>query len=387
MAIKNLKTVYYKKETAFAEAYVHGAIGFIEIKVSELATNRVSEKLETKFLNSTRELNSTTSTGRVNGKMTFSKPLDASFYKDHSDLTESSFGTIEQAYAAGEVISAITSSVITVADGAAYAVGDKIAVGTAGSNDYTAVNEVASIATNDLTMVYAISTDDIAKVITGTDTAIKVPVFSPAETSDDYFTFVCVYDDDSVEVLSGAKAAMSFDVVREGKLDMKIEVMSAAIGSADSSGTVYVKPSGTITDEGDYDSVYVDFGLTYIYDVTTADKKSLCPYTFGLKVGHTVTPEKSLCGVNGINGYYSKADITAEIEYSRTPANLVTFASINEANANNFLWLSQGNFALIAEKARFTNLDLGYTDDFDNIKLNVDVNFSTTEKFLIALPH
>lgn len=386
MSQKSLKTLLYKKETSFGEAYDNSAT-FNELKVSDITVNRVSTKLETKFLNADRELNNTTSTGIVTGKASTSKPLDASFLNNHLDLVESGFGELVQAYSVGEVVSAINGTTITVADGSAYAVGDQIAVGVAGSNFYTGINEIVSINSNDLVMKYPISLEQQAQVTVGTDTAIKVPVFSPAKTKDTTFQFVCIYSDDTIEVLRGAKASLSFSIPQKGKVDTKIEILSASIASETDAGVPLVKPNGTVNLEGDYNTIFINFINTFVYDAITSAQKKVCPYKFDLKVDHKLTPEELECGLNNIGGYYSKPDITSTIEVGRNEANLLTFSRLHEANDNNFLYLSQGNLALIAEKARFTNLDLGYTGEFDNIKLNVDVNFSTSKRFLVAFPH
>jgi len=385
---KNLKTVYYQKETSFGEAYVANGT-WQEIKVSELTTNRESEKLEAKFLNATRELNNTTSTGKVNGKASFTKPLDASFYNNHLELTEMAFGKLEQLIfddPAGEVHAVASYEVVTVDDGTKFTVGDIVQIGRGTTGLATSVNEVLAISANDVTLKYAMSDDEKNAITINDDKLIKVPVFSPSETENASYCFVTVFDDNSVEVMRGAVASMSFELARDGKLDMKLDIMSADIASEDASGTALVKPLGTLTSESENDIIYVDFVQTWIHDATTGADKQICPYNFSLKINHELIAEKSLCGLNGITGYYSKADITGEIEYGRTPANLITFSKKNEANVKNHLWLSQSTLAIIAEGARFTNLDTGYTDELDNIKLNVDVNYSTTKKLLVVLP-
>jgi len=81
------------------------------------------------------------------------------------------------------------------------------------------------------------------------------------------------------------------------------------------------------------------------------------------------------------------ASLTAELEVAKTVANKKTFAGRNGVNSNNFLYLAQGNLAFIADVIRFTNADFGYTDEFDHVKMNADINFDKETVFLLALPH
>jgi len=388
--IKNLKTVVYLKESTFAQDYDE-TLTFQEIKISSLDVKRESEKLETKFLNRTRELNNTTSTGRVNGKLTFSKPLDASLVKDHIDVMEAGFGKFTMNVLDAQVTGVTGTNTLNLASATSLSVGDIVVVGGNNSGDIEnskiSVNQIQSISGNDVILRFPLSTDDIASIDTANDYLWSAPKFSPAETVDSSFQFVVIYDDNTVDVLQGAKPSVSFELKQKGLLEAKFEVASASIDSVDATGALLPAPTGTITPEGSYQGTDVNFKQTYIYDtpITHGDRK-LCPYDLKLNIKHTLEPENALCGLNGILGYYAKADITAEIEYGRNDQTLRIFDNDYEAEDNNFLFLSQTNLCVYAEQARFTNLDTGYTGEFDNIKLNVDVNYDTNKVLYIVIP-
>jgi len=388
MSNKNLKEILIRKETTFGEAYNKANAGYAAFSVSEFTPNRVTEKIEKKFLAINKELNNHTTDGRTNGKLTITKPLDGSF-KDHLDFTEAGFGTLIQSYAneiEGTITSVVGNTTINVTDAGNFSTGDIIAIGDSNNTLKAGKNIILAINVNEITLKYPLKDIEIASIEETVDRVIHPPVFNVAKTKNNSFSIVCVYSDDSVEVLEGAVPAMSLEIPDSGKMEMKIEVMSASIGSQDTVGTVYAKPTTSITSEVEYPTTYVDFKYNYIYDTINSVDFAICPYKFALKIGHTLSPEKSICGKNGILGYYVKPDITAEVEYARNPTRLALFTHKSINKDEQYVFLSQENFAIFAERARFTGLDLAYMEEYDSLKMNVDVNQSTTKDLLISLP-
>jgi len=385
---KNLKNFYGFKATTFGEEYNAAASGFFEIKVADFVINRVTEKMESKYLDADRELDNITTETYTHGKVTFTKPLTASAYNELAELTKAGLGQIVQAYnAPGGIVQSLTANTVTLDDAADLAEGDYICFGVPGSNYYSSINKITNIATTVITLKYDLTAEEQIMIETGVDQVIQVPVINPAKVVDSNFIFVCEYSDNSVEVLRGAKVAISYDSARKGKQELKFEIKAASIASEDASGTDYVKPSGTIAYEGNHESIYLNFAQKWVYDTVTAAAKAVCPYGFDLKIAHTLKAEEAVCGINGIIDYYNMASLTAELEVAKTVANKKTFAGRNGVNSNNFLYLAQGNLAFIADVIRFTNADFGYTDEFDHVKMNADINFDKETVFLLALPH
>lgn len=386
MSSKLRKTILWKEETVFGEAYDKDATGYQKLACSEITVNRVTEKIETTELSVEKENNIKSTDGRVTGKLSLSKPLDGSFYSDHLALTEAGLGkliTPFNDYPSG-LISLVTGTTeITVSDPAFLEVGDIVAI----SDLKSSYNIVESINAAVVTLKYPMAAGTLASIVTGTDTLIQVPKISPAQKTSKYFKFICIYDDDTVEVLTGAKPAMSFEVPMEGKIEIKIEVLSATINSEDELDIPLVQPTTTLLEEGDYDTFYVDFKKSWIYDAVTEADKAVCPYNYTLKVDNTLEVEKSSCAINGVKGYKVTPTITGEITVSKNAENLITFNKKNGVNPEQYIFMSQENFAIYAEKARFTGLDLSYSDDFDSIKLNTDVNWSSKYYIYLGFPY
>ena len=386
MAIKNLKKVVYGEESIFKEAY-DATAAKKEIKTADLDIKIDSVKLETTYTAIDGELSPTTSTGRKTGHLTFTKPIGKAALTNHEALIQAGLGQTDAQSNEYSVIVTKTSNkeLISTED---FADGEIVffdfdGAGGAGYSSFYVIDTFTT-GTKVASFLTPINAVDYAK-ITATTTKMKsAKTITPAKTDfDKSFCFAVQYDDDSMMIFRGASLAITFEVVKEDKLVLNFDIMSAFAGYKDESGDIYTKVTGTITDEIEDNMVYADFKNSYVYDVTTSAEKEVCPYSYGLNIGHTLVKNEFLCG---IKGWYSKPEITGEIEFSKTPANEITFDEDNEANANNFLFFSQENFAIYAEHARLTNANLGAMEEFDTIMLNTDVNHSTTKKLRIVFP-
>jgi len=395
MTIKNLKSVDYLIESTFAEPYVHGTARK-EIKISELETEMPGEKLETKYLNKTRELNNTTATGRKTGKLTFKKPLDGALLAEHVELVGAGLGTVTSGVDLGTISAKATAAnivTLTVADASLVDIGDIVFVQDANGRAVLSMNRVmdnTGATATEIELEYPVSDEQYAWITATSDkllSAETVKVSTPDNSNT--FQFVVSYDDSTCEVFRGCGIQMQFELTNSGLTEISFEVMAAIAEDKDEfTKVLHTQPSGSITAEGTYQPIFINFQQTYLLDTSIVTPVNLenNPQELKLNFGHILKPKLHMGGSNNITGWYTEPSVTCTGGFDRTDKNLELFDKDLESAANQFMFMSQKNFCFFAPAARYTNSDKKYYNEFDIIEVNVDVNHDTIEEPLLILP-
>jgi len=387
--LSKLKKVYYKEETTWAETY-NGTHSYQEIKVSETALEKNTEKLETKYQTNDRILANTTSTGRKTGKLTFKKNIDTTLLGNHKNLMSMALGNIETT-PDNDTITAVSETdgimTLTIDKDWSSKVGEAVRI-IHSTGEHSSYNIIGSATATTVTFKFPLNDADVAKILVDDELYLleKLVLGKPNNTRS--FQFILEFADGSIECLRGCGITGSFSIVREGKGEISFEVQSAVAQNKLNKTTILEKPTGTITSEAIAKAVYFDFCLNFIGDPTDSYAPiSKVSQTLDLNISNALTPQKMSGGcTNNIGGYTSLPEVGLELSFLRTEENMLFFGSDYESIEGQFLFCSQSTFGLFAPYINFTNENTIYDDEYDGLKYNGDINSHSDYESILILP-
>lgn len=384
MGIKNLKTIYYRKEDVVNEAYDRTKT-FKEIKVSEYTLEGRTEIFETEVLSHTRKLASSKASGRTTGSLKITKNLDLSILASHSVLLEAGIGAVVAA-GSSKAVTAVTTGSITTAN-AGFTAGDIIQI----TADGIKFNNLLVLSADDtvVTLRSELSALEVAQITAATTKTVKkqavCKIGSPVQGST--FCFVVRFDDDSVEVLRGCGVAGSFELSNSGHAKISFEIKGAAVEWKDEFNNVYAIPNGTITAESAGGRpIKYDFKSSLLFDTVNEEDLSLFPQTLSLKVAHTLENNELNGGLNNLSGFYTQPSVECEAKFHYNSTNRLIFSDQYENNEDQFYFCSQPSFAFSAPLCFFVAANPTEHNVYDSINVKMNVNTDATSEPLVVLP-
>jgi len=396
--IKAMKSLYWKEETNFGEAY-DPAADFQEVAMAEFSVDDEPEDLTTLYMNKARVLSEDHASGRDNGGATFQKNLGSSLMGTFSGPLGTAIGTLVPKTGSASITAvSVTSGIVTLlsADTSGLAVGDIVQfVTTAGT--YLAFNRIASI-DDDVSVTFAeeVCLDEVSRyevaALTGTLHQASYLRPSVPDMSKTY-QFVAVYQDDTVAVFRGASLKGSFSIATDGKAVIDFEIQAAIVQKVDTvTKLALAAPSGgTITPEEVDNPTVFNFQTSTMYDFANSTYKMEFPYKVELNFGNTIEPITKTGCINNIGGWYIKPDITGNISVEHNAENLVNFSKIyegaNDGTTNSCrFFTSSKDFAFYSPFTKYTNVSLKDVDSYDSIDCMLNVNSWVTSEPLMVFP-
>jgi len=428
MTQRKLKKILYKKEIAFAEAYDRTDT-YNEIIVSgAIKMGKNTEKIQVTYVNQDRILQPKTITAGSKGELNFTKPISKALMDNHKTLISNALGRVvdnsmlptidaKQPQTVGEeAISIIGEGSIANAHfinldvddflGAELSIGKRVSIildldgsGNMFAFPYNEVGKVDDIGGGEgnVHFKYPVKDTTIAKIqeaITNGRVFIKaMDDITLGVTDQDSFTFVLVFQDDTVEVFRGCGITAKMKINQTGAATIDFSVKGAIVSNKpenclNTPENFYGNPNAVIIDEPGTLPVVYNFCWLFVEDLTKDPNYPIhiSMVKLDVDINNTIKELNRMAGgSNRIGGYIVEGSVTAKAEMIRSEEYIELFGKRYESSNLQDIALSQNDFGLFSP-ANFSNETTGSTGEEDTTEYNLDLNFDGNRFCYLILP-